>query len=175
MRHFLQACLFVLIGLASSAQATTIEYSLKALGGNRYSYDYIITATPSQPLETFNIYFPFHLYDNLSPGNLPLGWIAMLQQPDPAWYVDGIFSAESTMGHLPPGVPTGGFSIEFDWLGTGLPGRQGYNFSDSRSVGNVWIGGTVEVPEPGSLAISLMALGLLGYRRSRPTIPVGKK
>jgi hypothetical protein len=175
MRKYLRACLFLLFSLASAAQATTISYSLNALGGNRYSYDYILTATAAEPLEAFNIYFPFHEYANLAPGNLPVGWLAMLTQPDPALYVDGIFSAESINGQIPTGVPTAGFSIEFDWIGSGLPGRQGYNFTDARTGGNVWIGGTVQVPEPGTLGLSLLMLGLIGYRRSLPTIPLGKK
>lgn len=170
----MRALLFSLLCLVSAAsQATTIHYSLNPLGGNRYSYDYTITATPDAPLASFNIYFPFDEYANLAPGNLPPGWLAMLSQPDPAWYMNGIFSAESTNGPIPVNVPLAGFSIAFDWIGSGLPARQGYDFNDG--TGNTWIGGTVQVPEPGSLALSAWMLGLIGYRRRRPTIPVGKK
>jgi hypothetical protein len=176
MLKHLRTWLFLLIGLgAASAQAATINYSLNALGGNRYSYDYILTSSPMMEIEAFTIYFPFDEYANLAPGNLPPGWLAFLMQPDPAAYMSGYFSAESMNGPIPAGVPTGGFSIEFDWLGTGLPGPQGYEVSDSIPWGNVWIGGTVQVPEPGTLALSLLLLGVVGYRRSRPTIPVGKK
>jgi hypothetical protein len=178
MLKYLRTWLFLLIGLgAASAQAATISYSLNALGGNRYSYDYVFTAPPPIAVESFTIYFPFHLYTNLAPGNLPIGWLAMLAQPDPAMYVDGYFMAESTSGPMSAHQPTGGFSIEFDWTGAGLPGPQGYVVYDSPhfGFGNSEIGGTFQVSEPDTLSLSVLLLGVVGYRRSRPTTPLRKK
>jgi len=156
-----------------SSQAVIIQFTTTFLGGNQYRYDYTVTndVTGSPNIDEFTIYFDHTMYENLSSPVGPVDWDAIVEQYDPAIPADGYYDALA-LG-LPIGVSEtlGGFSVIFDWLGSGTPGSQAFDIVDPVSFETLLSGVTtsalpVTVPEPSSLSMLLAGL-LLGLWRLR--------
>ncbi|MBN1765568.1 MAG: PEP-CTERM sorting domain-containing protein, partial [Sedimentisphaerales bacterium] len=63
---------------------------------------------------------------------------------------------------IAPGETVSGFSVSFDWLGTGVPGAQFYEIIDPDDFSTLDSGYTV--PEPGT-TILLCLGGLMIHKR----------
>jgi len=163
----------VLLLLSSTCWASQITYNATSLGGNAWRYDYtLVNDTLTDPVEEFTIYFDVGLFESLRSPAGPSPWDLLVIQPDPGLPVpaDGFFDGLvfDIADALAPGATLGVFSVEFDFLGTGIPGRQSFEFYGADlellASGSTRLAGA-NVPEPGTLA--LIAAGLLGLLRSR--------
>jgi MYXO-CTERM domain-containing protein len=157
--------------------ASMIGYEVTDLGSGAWRYSYTVTNdTLAVAVDEFTIYFEPGSYRNLTNPAAPVPWDAIAVEPDAALPDDGFFDAVvfDVADALLPGVAVAGFSIDFEFLGTGTPGAQQFDFFDSRSLSSALDTGTtqlaaVAVPEPPSPTLfvaALVALGLLRRRHS---------
>ncbi len=152
---------------AVPAAATDLTYDLTSLGGDEYQYRYTVTNDgslgPSTPIQLFDIDFDPLLYDETS---LTLATLSPLNQK---WSESFLSSAPGVPADydvlalgpgIAPGTSVAGFTVDFKWLGAGLPGAQHYSISDPTSFATLGDGFTVSaVPEPA--LVSLLAAGLV--------------
>ncbi|MBI4582349.1 MAG: hypothetical protein HY718_21825, partial [Planctomycetes bacterium] len=123
--------LFTLLLTTVSAESlavdpATISYDLTAFGGGRWRYDYDVTnVSLADPIREFTIWFDHSLYQDLvlaTPDPLAADWSELVVQPAPSLHDDGFYDALKMSGGITAGAHVGGFAVEFDWLGAGLPG-----------------------------------------------------
>lgn len=149
--------------LVHTSHADTINFTVENLGGNSWQYNYTVENTGTNTIGLFSVLFDLFLYENLAVTASPADWDSIVFQPDPGLPDDGIFDTLALGLGIAPGAMQGGFSVSFDFLGTGTPGEQFFDIFDSdfRIVfsGETTAIDSVPVPEPTSLA--LFAVGLL--------------
>ena len=175
MKRFNALFVLPLLLLASSAFADTITYTTSFIAGITWQYDYEVENTGSTggDIEEFSIYFDLGLYENLSISASPVDWDGIAIQPDPFLPDDGFADWLALSVGIGIGETLGGFSVGFDFLGTGTPGAQFWEIFDFDfdivASGTTELG-AVAVPEPSS--ITLLAFGLILIaiysRRRRP-------
>lgn len=173
---------------AGSAGAIKIEYTLTDIGLPGTDYRYVFNVINDGSLgagvavQWFDIEFPGPNYLAGSPYDEFSLAIVTGDPPASAWL-------EQTLGSVPAlqaatydaaavgagiavGASQGGFAVEFDWLGAGVPGAQEFNIYDPVSGFIVESGWTVEAPPaptpvPAPLALLGLGLGLLVAQRRR--------
>jgi hypothetical protein len=157
-------------GLAISLLATQwtyasdvdIEYALTNLGGNHWQYTYDVTNNALvAKVQEFTIWFQLGSYTNLSitTANPPSSlWDEFMQNPDPIISEDGFYDALTKSTGIDVGQSVQGFSVAFDWLGTGTPGPQGFQVVNPVTFQILFSGMTV--PEPAT-AFLMMGAGLI--------------
>lgn len=173
------SALFLILGalfsLALPAQATTIFYSVSLVSGNTYEYSYLAqNDSLSFPVDEITIFFDAAQFENLQPATVPSGWDPLVVQPDLLLADDGFFDAIALgpSDAIQPGLGLGGFSIRFDWLGSGAPGTQPFEIRDAITFDLVDTGFTVPIPEPTSALLIGFGLCLLSSSRARATRPL---
>ena len=170
---FLGAALLV----SQSASAVIIEYELTSLGGNSYQYDYTVTNDDLVAgLELFSILFDETLTENLVFVAGPLDWDIVVLQPEPLLPFPGIYDALALGSPIALGETLSGFSVSFDWLGTGgaEPGEQLFELFDA-NFAFLGDGLTIAAPPPpppqGITVPSVFYLLILGLM----ALAMGKK
>ncbi len=153
--------------MAGPATATTIFFEVTNLpdplpGEDLYRYTYSLSDFPFPAGHGFSVVFENLLYASLESPPPPVGsdWDVLSIQPDPALPDDGLFDALALVDA--PATLTG-FTIEFVWLGGGVPGSQPFVIYDSafatiESGRTVAVPDTPGVPEPPALGLILMSL-----------------
>lgn len=174
---------FAIAGLLASAlflpvppaQASGVTFAATLLGGNTWRYDYTVQNTsPSLTFDEISVYFDAGLYDALANPVAEGNWDPYVAQPDAGVWSEGFFDILNLDGYLAGGASTT-FSLTFDYLGTGTPGAQRFDFFDSADFSVQLTGNTVlqaeppanDVPEPASIALVLAGLGAVGLARHR--------
>jgi hypothetical protein len=162
--YTLAAC--ALLGAAPSAHATFITYDVVQESGNSWVYSYEVTNDGSESIEEFTIWFDLDLYSNLSLVSTAPGWDPLVIQSDLQLPHDGFFDALADIGSaLAPGLSLGGFSVRFDFLGSGRPGSQAFDILSTDPFGVVQSGVTralvVPVPVSEPMILLLWMLGAL--------------
>ncbi|HEB90924.1 MAG TPA: hypothetical protein ENI85_15225 [Deltaproteobacteria bacterium] len=155
---------WALLGGASPSQATTIFYSVSPIGGSTFEYAYLVeNDSLAVSLEEFTLFFDRALFENLQAVNVPAGWDPLVAQPDPLLAEDGFLDvlALGLADAIDPGGLLGGFSIRFDWLGSGSPGAQAFEIRDALTFDLLDVGVTVPIPEPGPALLMLLGLAVL--------------
>lgn len=169
MMRVWKGILGLLLGLALStgaAQATIITYEVANVGSNTFEYSYAVeNDSLGVELAEFTVFFDLNLFENVRLAAAPLGWDPLVIQPDPLLSDDGFLDVLALVAGVAPGASLGGFSVQADFLGAGLPGSQFFEIRDAVTFDLLDTGftvpaGQVPVAEPASLA--LMVLGLLG-------------
>lgn len=165
--------ILVVLCLTHLAHATTISYNLTNLGGGTWEYLYTVSNdTLSSDIEEFTIYLPYSMYDNLNVTSPVADWDELTVNPQLILGVpeDGFYDALSLVSGIAPGSAMGGFSVSFDWLGSGTPGSQNFEIIDPLTFDVLDSGVTTSasstVPEPGTLMLlGSGVIGILGFRR----------
>jgi hypothetical protein len=164
-----RASLVLLMGM-SCAQATTIDYTATQLGGTRWRYDYTVhNDTLGSPLQDFTIYFNENLFANLANESTQASWDLLLIQPDTNIPAAGFFDGLAPDSGLAFGAWADGFSVSFDYFGTGMPGRQSFSIYETATWGEIEKGmtGTAAVPLPGTLSLLVLGLAAGAVQRRR--------
>ena len=145
---------------------TDIQYEVSYLGSDRWEYSYTVENLGlSGGIEEFTIWFDFGLYDNLvvtTPATPP-EWDEIVWDVEPVLEDPGGYDALAMNLNIDIGESLDGFSVSFDWLGTGRPGPQYYEIIDSLDFSTIEDGYTV--PEPTMLM--LFGFGLLALRSEK--------
>nr|WP_319491024.1 hypothetical protein [uncultured Desulfobacter sp.] len=139
-----------------------IDYSLNDLGGGRYEYLYTVSNDNYDfDIEEFSIFFDFESYENLEITSTPSSWDPILIQPDVDLEEDGMFDALALGMPLVLGEVVSGFGVSFDWIGSGIPGTQAYEFIDPDSFMVLDDGSTTLTAVPLPAGIYFMISGLM--------------
>ena len=166
MKRSILVLVVVFIGIlfCQPTVATVISFDLIDLGSDNFEYIYTIeNDTLGVPIEQFLIWFDEQLYDNLQIAKqTPLAndWNEIIL-PSSGFGVPLGYDALELTGGIGLGQSVDGFSVSFDWLGTGLPGSQPFEIINPLDSQPIDFGNTM--PEP--TTILLFALGGLMLRR----------
>jgi len=155
---------FLLGILAGNAKAALIEYEITDLGGDRHEYQYtVMNNSLSVAIEEFTIWFDVDLYDNLTittPEPLANTWDEIILQETGFGLPLG-YDALSLDTGIQIDEAIGGFSVSFDWIGTGEPDSQFFEIIDPVTFETIDSGYTV--PEP--LTLWFLVCGSIILRR----------
>ncbi|MES9993395.1 MAG: PEP-CTERM sorting domain-containing protein [Candidatus Thiodiazotropha sp.] len=160
------------------ATANPIYYELTDYGGGSYEYQYTVDNQTLSSIEEFTIWFDLGLYDNLAISGSPnLDWDGLAIQPDPLLPDDGFADWLSYGLTINPGEVLDGFSVTFDWLGSGTPGEQSFEIINPLDFSALSSGFTqtastappTSVPEPDTWVLMVIGLLFLGIGRLRKT------
>lgn len=158
------------ISCSCLAVPVEIRYNTEDLGGGQWKYNYEVeNISLTEQIEEFTIWFDYGDYDNLSietPDPPAGGWDEMVVQPEPVLEDDGFYDALYLTAPIDIGESVSGFSVSFDWLGTGNPASQLYHIVDPEHYPDpVCTGYTV--PEPGTCVLLLAGGLFLGIKKNR--------
>ncbi len=163
----------LLAGLAcvSTAQAAMVEYSLTALGGDVWRYDYSLSNIgPAESFDELTVYFDAPGITGITAVATPAGWSSLVVQPDPVLPDAGFFDALNLSGVVPAGSVISGFSVSFSYLAGLIPGAQRFELVISEPFQTVQSGITsaapsaVPLPAPAALILLGLGVGALGSR-----------
>ncbi|MEQ1559000.1 MAG: hypothetical protein ABL933_08720 [Methyloglobulus sp.] len=155
----------VLIGLSfmEPARAATINYEAKHVDGNYWEYAFAVkNDRSSESIHEFTMYFSPSKFRNLTVKAAPLGWDAIVNEPSVGLPSNGFYDALALNQGISAGATLTGFSVGFEFLGTGLPGHQPYDIIEPMTRLTLHSGVSVSsVPLPGSLSAFMTGLILL--------------
>ena len=164
---------FVLLLTTHFVSATTITYGVNNVSGNTWTYSFeVFNDSLSLDLEEFTVFFTLNTYQNLSMVSVPSGWDPLVIQSDPSLPDDGFFDALAlSAGGIVPGGSRAGFIVQFDFLGSGIPGNQAFDVVDPTSFVTIDSGITqpTVVPLPAASwlfgSAIIMILGVMKQRK----------
>ncbi len=152
--------------LAAQAWAAPIVgFQVSSLGPNFYRYTYFPSGIAFTANQELDILFDPATYGTLSNGKAPSGFDVLLVQPNNPPGAFGEYSALALVNNPPL---TGTFSVDFTFLGLGLPGSQPFTINQLDANGRIVSTtpqqlttpqGSTNVPEPAT--VSLAAAGML--------------
>jgi len=140
---------FLLLSFSAIASVAQISYTSNNLGSGRWQYSYeVVNLALSTPIYEFTIWFDYGLYQNLEITTLDpsaSNWGEMTWEPE-LGLGNGGYDARALSLGISPGETASGFSVRFDWLGTGTPGPQQYEILNPQDFSVIDWG--VTIPEP---------------------------
>jgi hypothetical protein len=157
---------------AAVAHADVLDSTLTSLGANQWRYDYTINNPTDVYFDELTVYFDVANYGQLEAPIAPGSWDAVLVQPDAGIPANGYVDFWNPFDVMTPGSSESGFSVTFNFLGTGSPGAQSFDLIDSTTFAVVYSGtttvvdSTIPVPESSSLSLVILglAIGVLKFR-----------
>ena len=170
--------LMVLLGCIVRAEATTITYDVNNIAGNRWEYVYTVNNdTLAGNILEFTVFFAASSYENLLADATPSDWNPLVIQPDTSLPADGFYDSLALVSGIAPNTSLSGFTVSFDFLGSGTPGNQPYDIVDPATFETIVSGNTrlnsSNVPEPGELPMLIIGVSMFmvisgwGNRRLR--------
>lgn len=157
------------------AQAATLTSTYTPLGGSSWSVAFDLENDGSPPtVGGFTVYFDEALFGPLSLLNSPSSWDSLLVQADPAIPDAGFLDAQviNAADALSVGQSIGGWTVQFRFLGAGLPGALPFDIVDS-NFNVLHSGSTVAVlpvSEPGVGFLMLAGVVACGIGRRRSAL-----
>jgi len=125
------ALLLLACSVVPRVQGAILSFTPHALAGNSWEVSYTVTNDSlDTPLEDFVVLFDPGRYTNLVTTLTPVDWDALADQPDPLFSDDGRYDALALDTGIAPGASQDGFSVRFDFSGTGQPPAQAYQLVD---------------------------------------------
>ena len=166
-KKFFTIAAFALLLHASGAAG--IIFDVMPLASNQWQYSYDVINTSSDfIIEEFTVFFDADLYENIS--------VDGIQPPTPQWDIlvwNSAFAGSPggydalTMGNgILQGQTVSGFSVVFDWLGTGMPGSQHYEIVNPLNYNDILESGQTAsnvIPAPGAFCLVLSGLAFLRF------------
>jgi hypothetical protein len=150
----------------------SIQASVVPLGSNVYRYVYSITNNGTlqagAPIRLFDILFDTTFYQQgslqiVTPPGLSAQWSQQVLSGIPP-AVPAVYDSLSLQGGIPAGSTVTGFSVQFTWLGAGIPGSQPFQIFDPTTFQLLQSGQTVvpttTVPAASTTLLVLISLGL---------------
>lgn len=164
--------LLIFFNLMIQAEAAKITYDVSSIGGNRWEYFYTVTNDSlSSDIKEFSINFTSDKYKNLSVGLKPSDWDALVIQPDNALASDGYYDALVDTTGIALNSKLGGFSVLFDYVGSGKPGSQSFDVLNPVTFETLESGTTVSnIPLPSSYTMFLLGLSFIVLMLIRPQV-----
>ena len=164
-RFYISLAVCALISVAIS-HAGTIQYQVSTPSGalpGELEYTYILSGFMLAQYQGVEIVFPEASFGSLISGVAGAGFTVSLLQPNVPPGVDGDYLAEAQISD--PSL-AGPFSVDFIYIGSGIPGPQSYVINQYEEngclEGLVGSGSTVAyqapVPEPGNLTLAGLLL-----------------
>ena len=160
----------------ASVGATTVSYAVSNVSGNTWEYTYTVANDMlATDIDEFTVYFGLGLYENLVATAAPATWDPLIVQPDPSIPPsgdDGFYDALALSTGIEPGASLGGFSVKFDYLGTGVPGSQFFEIINPATFATLDSGFTQVIPLPAAIwlfvtgLLSMFGLGAARYGKS---------
>jgi hypothetical protein len=150
--------------LAGILPATTIQFQVTNLGQNLDRYTYFVSGITLQANQELDLRFSPSLYSNLTNGIAPSAYSLLLMQPNNPPGTSGDYRALALTNS--PSL-AGPFSVDFTFLGAGIPGPQPF-FINQYSPSGLFLS-TIEsgsttpfsqpgVPEPATFSLGCVAL-----------------
>ncbi len=147
---------------SSSLHASAIEFQVTPLGSGVYRYNYMVSGFQFQANQELDLRFDPALYGALSNGVAPPGFDLLLLQPNNPPGTSGDYSALALV-NMPSLTP---FSVDFAFLGAGVPGPQPFFINQLDASGNLiatiasgsTTSATARAPEPRSFSLVSLAL-----------------
>jgi len=160
----------IFCGLAAAEAQVSITYQATNLadttpGQDLWNYSYNVSGFSFAQSQGFTVFFDQNLYTLLQspPPTVSSDWNAITVQPDLALSSNGFYDAQATRGSPSLSDP---FSVNFVWLGTGIPGAQPFTVYDA-NFSTLVAGNTASpVPEPASTVLLFSTLLVVCGRRS---------
>jgi len=168
----------LVLSLPSGIHAQTISYTATDVSGSTWDYNYTVTNNTASTINEFTIFASLGQFSNLSIASSPSSFNSVVLQPDAGIPADGYFDALSNSGGLTAGATLSGFSMQFNYLGSGTPGSQLFNIVDPTTFNTLGAGyttaggGVTQAPEinsgsaPGAITLLLGSLLVLRARTS---------
>ncbi|WP_114327551.1 hypothetical protein [Candidatus Colwellia aromaticivorans] len=169
--HWLAGALFLM--MTASTNATLIKVDLVQKTSDRWEATYVVTnnVLPFN-LESFWIHFDLGLYEDIVAIEAPAGWDPEVFPPDPFLPDVGFYDvfALSAPGIL-HGDMLGGFVVEFDFLGNGVPFEQFFEVFDPFFAvidsGSTSINSVTLLPVPIPATLWLFMLGMVALKANK--------
>lgn len=130
-RKLLHAWIVMLLAWASMLPASaSITYTVAPQGNDVYTYSYDVINEWAATVDEFSIFFDPVLFADLQLASSPMGWDALVIQPDRLLPSDGYVDLLALSSGLGTGESLTGLSVTFTFLGQGVPGAQAYHIVD---------------------------------------------
>jgi hypothetical protein len=158
----------LVLSLPAGVHAQTISYTATDVSGSTWDYNYTITNNTTSTINEFTIFATLGQYSNLSVASSASSFNSVVAQPDPGIPADGYFDAQANSAGLSAGATLSGFSMQFNYLGSGTPGSQLFNIIDPNTYNTLAAGYTTagsittQVPEIDSGSAGSAVTFLLG-------------
>ncbi|GGX73868.1 hypothetical protein GJV26_14075 [Massilia dura] len=165
MRFF--SYLFSVAALISfNCSASNIEYTAIEKGNGVYDFSYTVNNNLNITLDEITIFFDYTKYTNLIIIEAPMGWDAIVAQPDLAIPADGFVDILAMEHALNPNEVLSGLIVRAQFLGVGSPVGQHYEFIDQKTFQSIASGPALLVPEPSMATLTLLGLLWLVGRKT---------
>jgi hypothetical protein len=157
----------------TAAHAAVVQYATTSLGGDFWRYAYTLEGqAPTGGFDGVTIYFEPTSFGTLTNLVAPPGWDPLIVQPDTGLPADGFVDLLHSGGLLSGTVGPVAFSVDVEYLGTGVPGAQRFELYVSNPFSVVASGLTQQasnVPEPATVVLLALALGCAVLTQAQPT------
>lgn len=157
----------LLLVFCLNCQALIVGYEVIADGEDLWEYKYTITNDEAFDIESISITFDSNVCYNLNNTSSPDisgGWDEQFLNYIPGSVIYDVYALEGNK--IGVGESVSGFSVSFNYSGSGLPGIQFFEVYDPDDFGEpIVTGWTIPIPEPATVLFA--ALGFAIFRKTK--------